>query len=186
MRKHLFFTGPIGCGKSTLLLHALGEKLWQAGGFLTLRRRHADGSAADFVLISPDGKEKEVFLDLTGAAPRLDMEVFARLGVRLLREEKPFLVLDEIGGVELLCPEFTRELYRVLERDIPIIGVVKGEGPAGALIQKLGLTEDYQQAASGLRKTMENHADTSLYTCSQFDKNALALAKRWVEEYVHE
>ena len=83
-------------------------------------------------------------------------------------------------------PEFAAALDAALNRDVPILGVVKGEGPAGALIEKLGLTEAYQQAAERLRKKLGSDSHTLVYECRQYDENALRLARQWREEYLHE
>ena len=94
-------------------------------------------------------------------------------------------MLDEIGGVELLCPEFVTALEAALESGVPILGVMKGEGPTGSLVRALGLTEEYTAAANRLRRWMEADPDTCLYHCAQFDQTARALAEKWVEEYAH-
>ena len=181
MKRRLFLTGSIGCGKSTAISQALGETITQYGGFLTRRYREPN---LHFTLESPDGQCSETFLDFPDGKPRLNMDVFSHLGVHLLNGE--ILVLDEIGGIELLCPEFAAVLEQVLQSDIPVIGVLKGPGPAGALIDRLGLSEEYLQAAESLRTWLENDENTLLYECGQFDKQALLLAKQWVKEYAHE
>lgn len=181
MKGRLFLTGPMGCGKSTVIAKALGNNLSLAGGFLT--RRHGEGELF-FTLDSPDGRCSEVFLRFQDGQPVVDMDVFSGLAVSLLKGG--FLVLDEIGGVELLCPEFAAALDAVLESGIPIIGVMKGEGPAGALTEALGLSREYEQAASGLRRRLREDSGTLLYECGQFDETALLLAENWVKEYTHE
>ena len=112
------------------------------------------------------------------------MDAFSQLGVSLLSGN--ILVLDEIGGIELLCPDFAAALMQVLQQDIPVIGVMKGEGPAGALIDTLGLSEAYRHAADCLRSQLRNDGNTLLYECRQFDEQALRLAEQWVKEYAHE
>lgn len=190
MKRHLFLTGPIGCGKSTILRHALGlARLHRAGGFLTVRRRHADGRPANFVLMDPAGKEKQIFLDLSTLEPMVNMNVFSQLGAALLdrANEHPFVILDEIGGMELLCPEFMEALDRLLSSDVPILGVIKGEGPASAMISRLGLTEEYEEAATSLRNRLTLDAQTAIYHVDQYGSKALlALAERWVKEYLHD
>jgi len=181
MKRRLFLTGPIGCGKSTAIAAALGEKIQQCGGFLTRRYREP---RLHFTLESPDGQCRETFLDFPDGKPRLNLEAFSRLGASLL--EGDVLVLDEIGGIELLCPEFTAELERILETDIPILGVMKGEGPAGALVDALGLTGEYERAAARLRNRLRNDGNTLLYECGRFDEQARRLAEQWVKEYAHE
>ena len=178
MKRHLFLTGPIGCGKSTAIATALGGKIAQCGGFLTRRYQQPH---LHFTLESPDGNAKRTFLDFASGKPEVDLAVFSK---NYLRGE--ILVLDEIGGIELLDPDFTAALEAVLNSDTPIIGVIKGEGPAGALIDALSLTEEYQLAAGKLWQQLYNDPNTLVYTCTQYDENALLLARQWVEEYCHD
>ena len=178
MKRHLFLTGSIGCGKSTAITVALGEKITQCGGFLTRRYREPH---LHFTLESPDGKVKKTFLDFASGKPEVDLTVFSESYL----QGKP-IVLDEIGGIELLNSDFADALEVVLTSDTPIIGVIKGEGPAGALIDKLGLTEEYHWAAGKLRQQLYNDPNTLVYTCTQYDENALLLVRRWVEEYCHD
>ena len=181
--RRLFLTGPIGYGKTTAIEAALGDRLPLCGGFRTRRGQLRNGHPENFLLESPDGSRRAVFLDFSRGAPEVHMEVFADFGIRMLRGD--VLILDEIGGVELLCPEFMTALDSVLHSGVPILGVMKGEGPAGALVEALGLTQRYTAAADRLRRWMEADADTCLYRCGQFDETAAALARTWVEEYVH-
>ena len=181
MKQRLFLTGPIGCGKSTAITQALGDKSTRCGGFLTRRHREPH---LHFTLESPDGQYSETFLDFPDGKPRLNIDVFSQLGASLLSGN--ILVLDEIGGIELLCPDFAAALMQVLQQDIPVIGVVKGTGPAGALIDTLGLSESYIHAADRLRSWLRNDKNTLLYECRQFDEQALRLAEQWVKEYAHE
>jgi len=181
MKRRLFLTGPIGCGKSTAITQALGDKSTRCGGFLTRRHREPH---LHFTLESPDGQYSETFLDFPDGKPRLNMDAFSQLGVSLLSGN--ILVLDEIGGIELLCPDFAAALMQVLQRDIPVIGVMKGEDPAGALIDTLGLSDAYRHASDCLRSQLRNDGNTLLYECRQFDEQALRLAEQWVKEYAHE
>lgn len=178
MKRRLFLTGPMGCGKSTAIARALGTRLPHAGGFLTRRYREP---TLHFTLESPDGSLRRTFLDFPAGQPRLDMSVFRELGTELLAGS--FLVLDEIGGMELLCPEFMAALNAVLESPIPVIGVIKGAAPANALSQTLGLSQVYDEAARQLRSRLESDENTLVYECGQFDENALILAENWVKEY---
>ncbi len=181
MKRHLFLTGPMGCGKSTAIDRAVGAKLPNFGGFLTKRVLGPDGHAQSFCLESPDGAKREIFLDFSAGKPEVHLEVFQNLAVSLLTGD--ILTLDEIGGIELLCPEFTAALETVLASDVPILGVMKGEAPADALIRALGLTEEYEIAVQNLRKALREDENTLLYECGQFDEQALRLAQAWVKEY---
>ena len=178
MKKRLFLTGPMGCGKSTAIKWALGEKITQCGGFLTRRCRKPH---LHFPLESPDGKYRKTFLDFSKGKPETDLSVFS--DIRLTGK---ILLLDEIGGIELLNPEFSAALDAVLNQGIPVLGVIKGEGPAGALIESLGLAEEYTYAASRLRQRLKSDPNTLVYECTQYDEIALRLAKQWAEEYLHD
>lgn len=178
MKRHLFLTGPIGCGKSTAISRALGDRLSQYGGFLTRRYREPH---LHFTLESPDGTYKKTFLDFAAGKPQVDLSVFSEISLM-----GNVLILDEIGGIELLNPVFTASLDAALNSDTPILGVIKGEGPAGALIESLRLTEEYEQAARQLRQRLQRDPNTLVYACCQYDEKALVLAKQWVEEYLYD
>ena len=176
MKKRLFLTGPIGCGKSTAISRALGDQLSQCGGFLTRRYREPH---LHFTLESPDGNIRKTFLDFASGKPEVDLTVFSDVDF-----SGDVLLLDEIGGIELLNPAFTNALEALLKSDVPILGVIKGEGPAGVLIDTLGLTEEYERAVSGLRRRLSQDGGTTVYHCGQFDETALFLARQWVETYL--
>lgn len=183
--KNLFLTGPIGSGKSTSIASALETSLAQAGGFLTVRQRDDRGQAVAFWLKRPDGKSGKIFLDRTAGQYAVHLDVFDDFGVQLLEEAEQcaFAVLDEIGGVEVLSETFMAALVRLLESDIPCIGVMKGEGPAGKLIQKLGLGDAYIQKAEQLRQWLREDENTLLYECGQFDPEGQNLTKAWVGRF---
>lgn len=71
----------------------------------------------------------DVFLYFGGEKTEAKPDIFAGSALKYLRqrEGKKLILLDEIGGVELMNSEFRRELYNVLEGDIPCIGVLKLE-----------------------------------------------------------
>lgn len=176
MKKRLFLTGPIGCGKSTAIASALGERIAQYGGFRT--RRYLQPHL-HFALESTDGEEKRIFLDFASGKPELDLSAFSHLDL-----SGRVLLLDEIGGIELLNPDFRIALDECINRDIPIIGVLKGEGAAGALMDTLGLSDIYEREARQLRQRLQTDPDTLVYPCGQFDATASQLARQWVEEYL--
>ena len=183
MRRRLFLTGPMGCGKSTAIDRALSEALPRCGGFRTRRETGPEGHALRFFLESPDGHFRETFLEIASGKPEVNMAVFSGPAIAMLKGS--CLVLDEIGGVELLCPEFMAALETTLESGVPILGVMKGEGPAGALVKALGLTGEYEAAALRLRQWMTQDENTLLYPCGQFDETALSLALLWAKEYAN-
>ena len=185
MQKNLFLTGPIVSGKSTSIAAALGEKLSGAGGFLTVRQRDETGRAVAYWLQRCDGRNGQIIIDYSAKPYTMHMEVFESFGAELLEQAKQYdyVVLDEIGGFEVLCDSFMEALMRLLESGIPCIGVMKGEGPASKMIQKLGLGEAYVQKAESLRQWMRDGENTLLYECTQFNPEGLRLAREWVGCY---
>lgn len=183
--KNLFLTGPVGCGKSTSIAKALGENLPKAGGFLTVRQVDDTGRAVAYWMKKPDGSDAKVIIDYSAKPYTMHMEVFETLGVELLEKARDFdfVVLDEIGGFEVLSDVFVEALMKLLESDIPCIGVMKGVAPASKMIEKLGLGDAYVQRAQQLREWMGRSEDTVLYECTQFDPEGLALAREWVSKY---
>ena len=185
MQKNLFLTGPIGSGKSTSIAAALGELLPEAGGFLTVRQRDETGRAVAYWLQRCDGSDGQVIIDYSAKPYTMHMEVFETFGVELLEQAKQYdyVVLDEIGGFEVLSDAFMEALMGLLKSEISCIGVMKGAGTASKMIQKLGLGDAYVQKAEILRQWMRDDEDTLLYECTQFDPEGLHLAKEWVERY---
>ena len=187
MKPRLFLTGPSGCGKSTMIRRELGELCRQAGGFQTLRDRDENGKVRGFEILSADGYgPRDSFLDLTGEEPRIDLEIFDRVGVDYLRRatERRFAVLDEVGGVELLNERFMDEFARYLQGSQPCIGVVKGPGPAGKLVEMMGLSVRYELARRALHEYLRFDSDTLLVELTDAeDENALNAVREWVAEF---
>lgn len=181
--KRLFLTGEIGCGKSTAIAKALGDRMKQCGGFLT-RRVFENGELRGFEICSTDGSRSMDFLAFFDGKPVFYPVSFETLGVSLL--QGGVLILDEIGGVELLCPRFREALYGALASGVPILGVLKGQNPQAAMTEKLHLRQDYLAAVRGLRRYLEEDPDTVILECTKFDENALRLAGQWAEEHLHD
>lgn len=187
MKQRLFLTGPSGCGKSTMIRRELGDLVHRAGGFTTIRERDENGTVHGFEIMSADGYGlHERFLDLTGAEPSVDLEVFSGAGVDYLRRagERSFAVLDEIGGVELLNERFMDELARFLRGSQPCIGVMKGPGPAGKLVEFMGLSVRYELARRAMFEFLRNDPNTELIeTTGRDDEAALNAVREWVAQY---
>ena len=187
MKPRLFLTGPSGCGKSSMIHRELGEHVRRAGGFRTIRQRDESGRIVGFEICSADGYgPKDRFLDLTGEEPRIDLEIFDRVGLEYLRRatERRFAVLDEIGGVELLNESFMDEFARYLQGSQPCIGVMKGPGPAGKLVEMMGLTVRYELARRALYEHLRSAPDTLLLEMTgPEDEKALKTVREWVAEF---
>lgn len=186
MKKKLFLTGPDRSGKSDMIHSALGEHIRRAGGFVTIRERDEQGNVLSFDLMPADGSDHpERFWELVNGKPMSRMEVFAQSGTRLLRQgaNQPFVVLDELGGVELLDYAFVRALVQLLKSDTPCIGVLKGPG-AGRMVGVMGLNLRYELARRVLHEHLTQDPDVEvIHTTGLGDERAMEKVARWVEEY---
>ena len=192
MKKHLFLTGVSGIGKTTIIRQALGSAAGYAGGFITERVADGDGSIEGFDLypaaaaIGHDGFDGLRFLDLGTTPPRKDNEVFRESAAQMLREAEyyPFVMLDEIGGFEMLIPQFRNELAQLLNSDAPIIGVIKGAENAEELRASFGLGEKFTMLTDNLRAVLANDEDTVVIAVKQRgDETARRIVEAWVKEY---
>ena len=193
MSRHLFLIGPIGSGKSTLLRSALGPALAQAGGFVTEASLGSYGELIGFTLSPASaaggvvGFTPERFLDCSRFPPRTDNEVFRGTGVRLLQEALwyPYALLDEIGGFELIIPQFRTALYELLRTELPILGALKSPEEAEAMRQALGLGEKYRRYGEELLLFLRRDPETQILEVrSPDDPPASAALKVWVREHL--
>ncbi len=193
MSRHLFLAGPSGSGKTTLLRGALGDSLREAGGFVTEAVHGPYGDFNGLALLPAaaaggvSGFEAEQFLDCRRFPPRTDNEVFRSTGVRLLQEALwyPFALLDEIGGFELIIPQFRTTLYELLRSDLPIIGALKTPEEADAMRQALGLGDKFSRFEDELWQFLRHDKDTQiLYVRSLSDEAAAEALAQWKREHL--
>jgi nucleoside-triphosphatase THEP1 len=192
MQRRLFLCGPSGCGKTTMIRSALGGALAGAGGFVTERIGAPDGSLRGFELL-PSAAAAGVagftgarFLDYTCDPPAKDNEVFRVEGVRLLTEAQyyPFALLDEIGGFELVIPQFRAQLGVFLSSSVPCVGVLKAPAGVDELRERFGLGEKYPALWRRLRESLEGDPDTLLIdTSGRGDERAERALREWAALY---
>ncbi len=191
VEKRIFLIGPQGSGRSRLIREALGEKLAEAGGFVTASEPGQDGFPTGVALrpaasaAGIEGLDSQRFLDFSAWPPAHDNEVFRELGTRLLREAAlyPFAVLDELGGFELLIPPFREALYALLDSDLPLVGALKTPDETEAWRQLYGLGERLTQQADRLRAALEADPGTRILDLREISgAEALSLLRRWREE----
>lgn len=132
MGKNIFLTGQPGVGKTTIIKKWI-EKIENAGGFYTEEIREK-GKRKGFKIVTLDGKEgilasceKEGRLKV--GKYTVDIEEFENTGVKSIQEalenEKiKYIVIDEIGKMELFSERFKEVVEKALESDKIVIGVL--------------------------------------------------------------
>lgn len=154
MTPKLFFEGPVRSGKSTIIRHALLPYLDNLGGFVVQRLLDDAGVPVAYRLIGLEaihrlGNQGES-LFLAVDAPLTSMTADDRKGIFLWTDPRKvqlqvfdsisleidavstdssrsdkILLLDEIGGVDLLSPGFRKAVTTVLQSPSPCVGVIK-------------------------------------------------------------
>lgn len=192
MKRNLFLSGPAFCGKSGLIRQQLGARLQWAGGFCTELSASEDGAFGCRMMPAAmaggvEGYEKELFLDLRSDPPAHDSEVFRQTGVRLLKEAVwyPYAVLDEIGGIDLIIPQFRMALDRLLASGLPILGVLKTPEESENLRRMLGPGERFRAFSERLHAMLERDPDTEIIRIgTDAASEAAEAVAGWIETWI--
>ncbi len=191
-KRHLFISGPAFSGKSRLIRECLGDRLRYAGGFCTELSAGPDGGLLGCSLMpaamaaGEEGYEKELFIDLRKMPPGHDNEVFRQTGVRLLEEAVyyPFAVLDEVGGIDLIIPQFRECLDGLLQTELPILGVVKTEEESEQLRQMLGPGERFHGFGLRLQQMLDEDENTEVLRFEGgAEESCRDAVREWMEAY---
>ena len=169
MTKNLFFEGPPGCGKTTLIFEMLGNAVRKAGGFAVSRLRREDGSIAGYCAVkacefkgadrtfyAPD--KATVFLEFAERGSVFKADALAAFICDSLRicssnvngTRYDFLLMDEIGGAELVKDSVREALLQALDSDYPVIGVLKSRHNAQKEAAKLKIETEWKSMLSGI------------------------------------
>lgn len=193
MAKHFFFEGLIQDGKSTLIRELIRDYLPQIGGFScqrllddslrTVGFRLAPASEA-MILTKPYTPElTDVFLHFDGRKTEMKADVFTNTAIRYLKEsrDKDLILLDEIGGIELMSTEFRRILYQTLAGDIPCIGVLKLEVSIRHMVDNRSINRDCIDYHLELRETLTHEFDAAII---RFERKNAEEAKKSVKPFL--
>ena len=192
MEKKIFLIGSTGVGKTRLIREVLEERLSSAGGFVTERSTDGEGRFIGFSLLPAaaaagvSGYTPELYLDCRSFPPEKHHEAFRQTGVRLLREAVwyPYALLDELGGYELVIPEFSAELQIYLNTPHPCLGALRSLEDAELLRGLLGLSDRYPAKLHTLLDSLERAKDCEVIELRDDNTGEVrSLLEQWCAEY---
>jgi nucleoside-triphosphatase len=131
MKRALLLTGKPGTGKTALIKEALARTNVKGGGFYTEEVR-TGGIRQGFRIVTLDGQEAilahvSISSSCQVSKYRVDTDSLNRVGVSVLRQalkESDLIVIDEIGKMELLSPQFREAVMQAIGSGKKVLGTI--------------------------------------------------------------
>ena len=193
---HFFLTGTSGIGKSTLLMEVLQEMEFPISGFFAQRQLLPDGTTGGFRLLpwsssvsltAPyKAEETDLFIKKSDTGWKKDLSIFQTTAITLLHEDTPLKCLDEIGGTELLVPEFSNALYSLLKSDVCCVGVIKSPQNLTSMMTRVEMKKQEAIKLHKLHKDMIEQFHSSIVELTAFNQKEVKFAlKNFLETEVY-
>ena len=179
MPKHIFLTGPKQIGKSTIIQKFLAANPLTYAGFLTVKSETVFSGVKSVHMLnisrlsdtSSQKKKKpskENFLFFCGQAPDALYRQYSllpnptlrfnRIGCTLLDaipSDIDLIIMDELGPHECEATAFRESIFRLLNGDIPILGVL-------------------QKSENDFFQEISNHPDTKVMEITTENRDQIA------------
>lgn len=193
---HFFLTGTSGIGKSTLLMEVLKEIKAPVSGFFAQRQLLPDFTTGGFRLLpwnsslpltaSYQADASDLFIKKSDTGWNKDLSVFQTTAITLLNENTPLKCLDEIGGTELLVPEFSNALYTLLKSDVCCVGVIKSPQNLTSMMTRVEMKKQEAVKLQKLHKDMIQQFQSVIVELTEFNREEVKLAlKNFLETEVY-
>jgi nucleoside-triphosphatase len=131
MNKTILLTGRPGNGKTTLIRRVLARLARPAGGFYTQEIREA-GRRMGFDILTLDG-ERSILAHVDISSKHriskygVDLSALETLAIPSMLdavEHNKLVVIDEIGPMEILSPEFRQVVLDILGKSASVLGSI--------------------------------------------------------------
>jgi len=131
VKKVFLLTGKPGTGKTAIIKEAIAKTKLKAGGFYTEEIRIGN-IRQGFRIISLDGREA-ILAHINISSPyhigkyKIDIESLNKVGVPAIQrasKECDLVVIDEIGKMELLSPQFREAMLQAINNGKKVLGTI--------------------------------------------------------------
>ena len=131
MARVLLLTGRPGTGKTSLIREVVAKAKVKCGGFHTEEIRVC-GVRQGFKIITLDGQET-ILAHINISSPyrvskyKVDIDSLNKVGVSALHQAakgSDLIVIDEIGKMELLSPQFKQAILQAIESGKKVLGTI--------------------------------------------------------------
>ena len=132
-RKNVFLTGAIGAGKSTAVNRFVQTLDFVPAGFKTLPAE-PEKNGWNTLVIKPFGAEQPTSTvavrDKEKQTMKVNIDAFNATGAEILRDSRAhgpggLIIMDELGFMENEAIVFQEEVFRCLDSETPVLGVLK-------------------------------------------------------------
>lgn len=133
MNRIILLTGRPGSGKTTLIRRVLARLIRPAAGFYTQEIREA-GRRVGFEIVTLDGK-RSILAHINSSSEHriskygVELSALETLAIPALQDaitHKKLVVIDEIGPMEILSPEFRQVVLDIFKRNVSVLGSIVG------------------------------------------------------------
>jgi len=131
MGKTILLTGRPRVGKTTIIKGVVRKLPGQVGGFWTEEMRER-GRRQGFKIVTLDGQEGvlahvDIKSRMRVSKYRVNLTDLEDIGVAAIREavaQKDYVVIDEIGKMELFSQAFKDAAWEAIHSDKPVLGTI--------------------------------------------------------------
>ncbi len=178
MRRNLFFTGLSGTGKSTVIHRALLTTRILPVGYRTIRIYDDHGNVCAYVV--SDVRSPEVGVQFISRKREeewhRDYSLFCRTALAALEGAETYdvVLMDEIGGKELLDAAFYERITELLRKPVLCIGALKDRSGMERLIKKPTTNNSiYRKTYERFRSFIEECPESEIFTVTENNREEM-------------